>query len=105
MKHPAEDPLSEFLDSLHEIAINAENKWGRTAQILQTFEELNEFGDALAKYSRGRCIREDLTGEFVDLLIMLAQVKYLFSLPDIGIRRNLRYKLTRLREDIQGDIP
>lgn len=80
--------------------IEAIERWGEDAQIGMLIEEMGEVLTALNK--RGRtgngCSTDDLVSEFVDLQIMLDQMKIIFKDYDWESKRT--FKLERLAKKL-----
>lgn len=93
----------ELYYSLRNMCSDIKEKWGLEAQTKMVVEESAEFLDALMKFQRGRATKEELTEEFVDLTIMLEQVRSLYELEDIDIWKYKTMKIRRLRKRLYNE--
>ena len=75
----------------------------RNDQIIQTFEELGELIDVLAKMNRGRASIKDLASEVVDVGIMLDQLKIMFDI-EVECEQIRIHKLNKLRVRINENL-
>ncbi len=75
----------------------------RDDQVIQTFEELGELIDILAKMNRGRASSRDLASEVVDVGIMLDQLKIMFDI-EVECEQIRIHKLTKLKNRIRSHM-
>jgi len=72
--------------------------WGIDAQLGMVIEECAELIKAINKHWRGKCTKEELIEECVDVELMIAQMKEYFK-DDIGTWDKIRIqKIERLNE-------
>lgn len=86
-------PATEFATE-----IAALRTFGDASQIQMAIEECAELIDALCKFRRARCTREDVITEIADVLIMAEQMALAFGEADVEAEK--KRKLTRLQERI-----
>ena len=72
-------------------------------QVVVAIEELSEFAKELCKYLRGKADAGHILEEYVDVMIMMEQMKLLFNLQDEDIQRFKDYKLLRLEKRLKED--
>ena len=73
------------------------------SQVIVAIEELSEFAKELCKYLRGKLDKNNLLEEYVDVYIMMEQMKILFDLQDEDIQRFMEYKLNRLEKRFKNN--
>ena len=67
-------------------------------QMVVAIEELSELQKELSKYLRNKLDKSNLLEEYVDVLIMMEQIKLLFDFQNKDIEMVKNYKLNRLQE-------
>ena len=72
-------------------------------QIIQTFEELAELMDVLAKMNRHRRGIGDLVVEITDVGIMLDQLKVMFDV-EVECEQMRNFKLLALKEKVDENL-
>lgn len=73
------------------------DQWGEKAQIGMFIEEVGEALTAINHYDRGRIPLEELVGEFVDVFIMVSQMRYMNEyLFDVILEK----KVNRIRKKL-----
>ena len=72
-------------------------------QVVVAIEELSEFAKELCKYLRGKPDAGHILEEYVDVIIMMEQMKILFNLQDEDIERFKNYKLARLEQRMKNN--
>lgn len=77
-----------------EIARQAVETWGHTAQIDMVIEECSELILALQHWKRGRNTAEEVASELADVSIMFEQARIMFGADVVDEAR--RQKITRL---------
>jgi hypothetical protein len=82
------------------------NYFGVNKQEVVAIEEMAELTQQLSKFiiNHSNKSREKLLEEFVDVTIMLNQLKIIFGITDEEIETNKNFKLTRLGIYIQRRI-
>lgn len=73
------------------------------AQVVVVIEELSELQKELCKYLRGKYDWYNFLEEYVDVLIVMEQMKILFELDDGKILRFKRDKLNRLKDRFKNN--
>lgn len=74
-----------------------------TAQMIVAIEELSELQKELTKALRKKIDRVAILEEYVDVMIMLEQIKILYELNDKDINLMKKMKLDRLRERLENN--
>ena len=74
-----------------------------TAQMIVAIEELSELQKELTKALRNKIDRVAILEEYVDVTIMLEQIKILYELNDKDINLMKKMKLDRLRERLENN--
>jgi len=94
--------------TLYKVALN---RWGPTAQWIQTFEELGELMQSMSKFYRSpnKTTRTKLVDEIADVKIMLEQVQVLVEdismeelSMDIMVDNQMQFKLKRLLKRLEN---
>ena len=67
-------------------------------RMVVAIEELSELQKELSKYLRNKLDKSNLLEEYVDVLIMMEQIKLLFDFQNKDIEMVKNYKLNRLQE-------
>lgn len=73
------------------------------AQATVAIEELAELQKELTKYIRGKLDKSNLLEEYVDVTIMLEQLRILFNFSDRDIQLAKDYKLKRIEERLRNN--
>lgn len=79
-------------------------RYGTTAQIGQTYEELGELITALHKYQRDHDKIGEVTEEMADVLIMIEQIRYLLGIKTADVLAEIDRKVDRQIERINEDM-
>ena len=74
-----------------------------SAQMIVAIEELSELQKELTKALRNKIDRVAILEEYVDVTIMLEQIKILYELNDKDINLMKKMKLDRLRERLENN--
>lgn len=74
-----------------------------SAQMIVAIEELSELQKELTKALRNKIDRVAILEEYVDVIIMLEQIKILYELNDKDINLMKKMKLDRLRERLENN--
>lgn len=74
-----------------------------TTQMIVAIEELSELQKELTKALRNKIDRIALLEEYVDVMIILEQIKILYKLNDKDINLMKKMKLDRLRERLENN--
>lgn len=74
-----------------------------SAQMIVAIEELSELQKELTKALRNKIDRVAILEEYVDVMIMLEQIKILYELNDKDINLMKKMKLDRLRERLENN--
>ena len=74
-----------------------------TAQMIVAIEELSELQKELTKALRNKIDKIALLEEYVDVSIILEQIKILYKLNDKDINLMKKMKLDRLRERLENN--
>ncbi len=81
------------------------DKWGLELQTKMTIEEIGELIEQLGKtlkstihFERGRISKEDMMGEFVDVTLMMQQMRYI---DKETFDRIYEQKVNRIRERLE----
>lgn len=84
-----------------EVFKEALNQWGECAQVGMCIEEMGEALAAINQYGRGRIDLEDLVEEFVDVYIMMCQMRFMNrELFD----KIFEQKVKRIRENLGLEV-
>lgn len=74
-----------------------------SVQMIVAIEELSELQKELTKALRNKIDRVAILEEYVDVMIMLEQIKILYELNDKDINLMKKMKLDRLRERLENN--
>ena len=74
-----------------------------TAQMIVAIEELSELQKELTKALRKKIDRVAILEEYVDVMIMLEQIKILYELNDKDINLMKKMKLDRLQARLENN--
>ena len=74
-----------------------------TAQMIVAIEELSELQKELTKALRNKIDRVAILEEYVDVMIILEQIKILYKLNDKDINLMKKIKLDRLQERLENN--
>ena len=74
-----------------------------TTQMIVAIEELSELQKELTKALRNKIDRIALLEEYVDVMIILEQIKILYKLNDKDINLMKKMKLDKLRERLENN--
>lgn len=74
-----------------------------TAQMIVAIEELSELQKELTKALRNKIDRVAILEEYVDVSIILEQIKILYKLNDKDINLMKKIKLDRLQERLENN--
>ena len=86
----------------NEIGKLAVKTYGKEMQCIVAMEECSELIQAISKALRGNLNKDNLVEEIVDVEIMLAQLKYIFSINDNLLQSIKIHKCNRLMKRIGG---
>ena len=91
-----------------EILQKAIDTYGVRAQSIQAIEEMAELTKVLAKISKdfigkSSLKKQDLMEEYVDVSIMLEQLKIIYEITDEEYKSMYDSKMKRLRERIENE--
>lgn len=76
-------------------------KWGETAQLHMAIEEMAELTKEIIKYFRGNDNREHIIEEIADVILMIEQLKNLFSVTDNELQGAIDFKITRVEKKLE----
>lgn len=74
-----------------------------SAQMIVAIEELSELQKELTKALRNKIDRVAILEEYVDVMIILEQIKILYKLNDKDINLMKKIKLDRLQERLENN--
>ena len=74
-----------------------------TTQMIVAIEELSELQKELTKALRNKIDKVAILEEYVDVMIMLEQIKIFYELNDKDINLMKKIKLDRLRERLENN--
>ena len=88
-----------------EIVRKAINHFGALNQKIKACEELSELVVAITKdIVNPKKTKEDIITEIADVYIMLKQLFIIYDIPDILVKDEIDFKLTRLRAGLKGGV-
>ena len=81
--------------------------YGKQKQRMQAVQELSELILVISRRADQKQQREqyiaDMTDEIADSIIMIEQIRALYSIPDFDIRQRIDFKLNRQLERIANE--
>jgi len=90
--------MEEILKKYNDMFKKAVVVFGVKTQLVVVIEEMAELTKEISKWFRGEDNRDRLLDEYVDVLVMLEQLKNIFQFTDEEIDKHLEYKLSRIQE-------
>lgn len=77
--------------------------YGEQAQLMTSCEELGELIQAISKYNRkGAVMKDSLTEEIADVLIMISQIQLMAGLDNVDIMQRMLEKIERLEGRLEA---
>lgn len=96
-----------MLDKDNKLFQECIDKWGLDSQVELAIEEIGEVIEQLGKtlsyinkYQRGRIDRDEMVEEFVDVFLMMQQMRYINKEK---FDRIYEQKVNRIRERLKGE--
>jgi len=77
--------------------------YGKEHQMVKGAEECNELGQQYCKAALNQATRPNLVEEMADVLLMIEQAKYAYSITDTEINQVVRAKIERQLERIEAE--
>jgi NTP pyrophosphatase (non-canonical NTP hydrolase) len=76
-------------------------RWGERAQLYMAIEEMAELTKEIIKYFRGTNNREHIIEETADVILVIEQLKYLFSITDDELQKAIDFKINRVENRLE----